>query len=424
MGTNLSFRCAIYNLNDHSDFVWSNTTTPVEATQVNFSSETLTKYIEALSPSNLVDAFKNQESIIQTIVTANCGLSANQIKSAEVSQQQPAASFSVLSGATGNAQQISITINLNDAYQFSGGSRTTTVSNITTQIIYSSVNQDNLNQAVSQLETGSDKTFDALLSSFSTTSQVKEFFNKNPNIGIDSTKITSSSAKEVDENDGYRHIQLQLSFANGYYIDGKTSITLDLKSKFYVPSVTNYFTVDNSGIITGLTDEGKKQSSLTIPAYAYLTGIGKSAFSLTQTHNYQTLPDDQLNKTLTSITFAGNNITQIQEGAFDGCVNLNSINLPSSLTTIGDYAFKQTGLTSVVIPSSVTSIGQRAFYKCNSMTSLSFSGPVSSLNLGEACFSVNEKLTTVSLPEGLTTLPKWALNYNNAMTTINFPSLP
>ena len=59
-----------------------------------------------------------------------------------------------------------------------------------------------------------------------------------------------------------------------------------------------------------------------------------------------------------------NGITNIGAGAFTGCKELTSINIPEGVSTIGEYAFDNTGLTSVVLPSSVTSIGGGAFMYC------------------------------------------------------------
>lgn len=55
--------------------------------------------------------------------------------------------------------------------------------------------------------------------------------------------------------------------------------------------------------------------------------------------------------------------------------SIETINLPDSLTSIGDWAFSEcSSLTSVTIPDSVTSIGLNAFSGCSSLTSVYFCG--------------------------------------------------
>ena len=57
-------------------------------------------------------------------------------------------------------------------------------------------------------------------------------------------------------------------------------------------------------------------------------------------------------------------VTTIGNYAFRGCFNLTSVNIPDSVTTIGDYAFADCSLTSVNIPDSVATIGDYAFDGC------------------------------------------------------------
>ncbi|MDD6526336.1 MAG: leucine-rich repeat protein [Oscillospiraceae bacterium] len=72
---------------------------------------------------------------------------------------------------------------------------------------------------------------------------------------------------------------------------------------------------------------------------------------------------------LTSVTI-GNSVTSIGEDAFHGCTGLTSVTIPNSVTSIGRYAFAWTGLTSVTIPAGVTSIGTWAFGGCARLTKI------------------------------------------------------
>lgn len=57
----------------------------------------------------------------------------------------------------------------------------------------------------------------------------------------------------------------------------------------------------------------------------------------------------------------------IENNAFWCCTKLKSVNLPSTLVSIGDNAFQGTAIESLVIPNSVKTIGQTAFASCSSL---------------------------------------------------------
>ena len=68
-----------------------------------------------------------------------------------------------------------------------------------------------------------------------------------------------------------------------------------------------------------------------------------------------------IDRTLTSVEIPSS-VTSIGTYAFQGCTSLTSVEIPSSVTSIGTFAFQScTSLTSIEIPSSVTSIGTYAF---------------------------------------------------------------
>lgn len=64
-------------------------------------------------------------------------------------------------------------------------------------------------------------------------------------------------------------------------------------------------------------------------------------------------------------------VEYIDASAFYGCGNLARVTLPSTLKGIGDYAFYGCAdLTEIVIPETVTSIGKMAFYNCLKLESV------------------------------------------------------
>ena len=96
--------------------------------------------------------------------------------------------------------------------------------------------------------------------------------------------------------------------------------------------------------------------------------------------------------------------------AFRNCSNLKKVLIPSSVKTIGKWAFQNcSALTgTLVIPSSVTSIGESAFEECSGFTG-ALTIPESVTSIGEraflGCVGFNGSL---SLPNSLTSIGKHA----------------
>ncbi len=189
-------------------------------------------------------------------------------------------------------------------------------------------------------------------------------------------------------------------------------------------------------------------TSITIPDS--VTSIGNYAFSSLES--------------LTSVTI-GNGVTSIGEGAFRGCESITSITIPDSVTSIGNYAFSSLeSLTSVTIGNGVTSIGadafndtayynaefnwengvlyienhlieakedisgdyiiesdtktiaDYAFCNCNSLTSITI--PDSVTSIGKWAFKGCESITNITIPDSVTSIGDFALAYCGSLTSI------
>ena len=228
---------------------------------------------------------------------------------------------------------------------------------------------------------------------------------------------------------------------------------------------------------TSLTSIGSEAfyncSGLTSVSFpASLTSIGEKAFigcsgltSVTVDNGnstYKAVDNVVYTKDRTTLVFAAggltsvtipSTVTSIGNFAFSGCSGLTSVNFPASLISIGRYAFSGCsgltsvtvddgnstykavdnvvytkdgttlvfaagGLTSVTIPNTVTSIGNSAFDGCTGLTSVSF--PASLTSIGKWAFSECSCLTSVSFPASLTSIGTWAFSRCDNLTSATF----
>ena len=98
---------------------------------------------------------------------------------------------------------------------------------------------------------------------------------------------------------------------------------------------------------------------------------------------------------LQSVTIP-NSVTRIENSTFEACRDLKYVTIPNSVTNIGDYAFCDClNLQSVTIPESVTIIGKGSFYRCINLQSVTI--PNSVTNIGKEAFFKCENLQSVTI---------------------------
>lgn len=119
------------------------------------------------------------------------------------------------------------------------------------------------------------------------------------------------------------------------------------------------------------------------------------------------------------------NLKIISNASFSGCTNLKTIDLPDTVTEIGAFAFKSTGLTSITIPASVETVDDTAFIDNTSLTDatfpagkgISFEGCTSLVNvkinnnptkIDDSMFRKCSSLASIELPDTVTEIGKYA----------------
>lgn len=110
---------------------------------------------------------------------------------------------------------------------------------------------------------------------------------------------------------------------------------------------------------------------------------------------YEAVLINLIERDITSIDIPSG-VTSIGNFAFSNCTSLQSVTIPDSVTSIGVQAFYDcTGLTSVTIGNGVTSIGTSAFSGCNALTDIYYTGT-------QAQWETITGLSSAGIPAGCT----------------------
>ena len=123
-------------------------------------------------------------------------------------------------------------------------------------------------------------------------------------------------------------------------------------------------------------------------------------------------------KILTDVTI-DDDVKEIPNYAFSNCASLSEIKLPSSLESLGRFAFSNTAIKSVKIPETMTSLGG-AFINCAELTEINIPEGVTELCPNE--FNGCKSLENIDLPSGLTVIGSPYAFSESAIKTITIPA--
>lgn len=154
-----------------------------------------------------------------------------------------------------------------------------------------------------------------------------------------------------------------------------------------------------------------------------VTKVGESAFcycsSLPAVDNVRyadTYVVEAVDTTLASYTLT-DNARFIGTGAFSGCSDMTSINMPDGVISIGRYAFNNCqNLVAISIGNSLTTIGEAAFEYCSSLVSINI--PDSITLIGQHAFNHCSNLTNVIMGDVSLSIEERAFSYCTSLKSV------
>ena len=140
-----------------------------------------------------------------------------------------------------------------------------------------------------------------------------------------------------------------------------------------------------------------------------LTSIGQWAFSGCKGLGSITIPDG---------------VQIIEAETFRECINLDTVNLPDGLERIEYGAFVECdGLEGIHLPDSINYLGSSVFNGCDNLISVNYpTGWQEEANGGTSPFAGCENLTTITVPEGVQSIPESAFYDASNLRIVYLPN--
>ena len=113
-------------------------------------------------------------------------------------------------------------------------------------------------------------------------------------------------------------------------------------------------------------------------------------------------------------------LTTLERGCFQDCHELQGVEFPSTLKSIGNAAFYQTAIKSVILPEGVEQLGTEVFAGSQEIEEAVIPGTLK--EVGYAIFGTCTAMKKLTLGEGLETVPEGLASDCIALEEVKFPS--
>ena len=156
----------------------------------------------------------------------------------------------------------------------------------------------------------------------------------------------------------------------------------------------------------------KDSTVLTISGTGNMTDFGES-------NGKSNAPWVNFCDSIRTVVFEGA-VTGIGSHAFRGFTKLTSIDIPESISKIGNNAFRGSGLVEVSVPEGVTVIEERTFQECADLVTVSLPASVTRI-AGHAAFQGCGSLRSVNIPQGVAAIEGYVFNGCGSLVGIELP---
>lgn len=256
-------------------------------------------------------------------------------------------------------------------------------------------------------------------------------------LGSDGTTLqqipegTVKPSEISDNTQATATIKLTITSTSGAQVD-LSEITITINQ--FIPQIYDYFTFEvNEGektvTLTEFNSSLSDSTDIVIPSTVDLVdGVWQDGFTYKVTAIASGISSDGVfyNSGITSIEFPST-LQSIGDYAFYYCSGLQELFFPKGISSIGDSAFQNcSGLTVVDLSNctNLTSIGGNAFYGCRRLTSVDFDACTNLVSIGDSIFYGCYELTDVNFGgcTNLTSIGRFAFYGCDSLISVIFPN--